>query len=412
MFVTATETQTKTGVGFSQNENSFEAGVEIARMAVKGKELNEKTLFLLFATPHHKIEKLIEGIQYVTGTVVDILGCTTTGIVTNDFISYSSTMAGGAFLSSSKSFYQFFVEEDIRNREFEAGKNLALQIKKKETKKEAPILFFYDSIKKTSAEGNPELNLATPILQGFYNAFGTWPTMAGLGSLGDINLNYPCEVWVNKKHSRQMLAATTISGDLKMDTVIMHGTRPASGYHTITKASNNIIYEIDGQPALDVIDGILGGTVPWEEFPLLVTLGVNNGDKFIDFKEENYASRLCFSIDKEKKALMMFENDLVDGTEVQLMNRNIDFKYIQPQVNKLLEKLGNRRPVFAFYIDCLGRTSGYSGIAEEESLEVIKALGNIPFFGLFSGVEIANVADKVKALDWSGVLCLFSEERI
>ena len=195
-----------------------------------------------------------------------------------------------------------------------------------------------------------------------------------------------------------------------MDTIIMHGTRPVGAYHTITSAKDSIIYELDGKPALDVIHDLLGGSVPWEEFPLLVTLGVNNGDKFGEYKEENYASRLCLAIDKEQKALIMFENDLEEGSEVQLMQRNIDFKYIQPQVDKLISKLGNRKPVLAFYIDCLGRVCGFSGLPEEESLEVIKALGDIPFFGIFSGVEIANVGPNVKALDWTGVLCLFSQE--
>ena len=54
-----------------------------------------------------------------------------------------------------------------------------------------------------------------------------------------------------------------------------------------------------------------------------------------EYKEENYAGRLCLAIDKEQKALIMFENDLVEGSEVQLMQRNIDFKYIPSQVNKL-----------------------------------------------------------------------------
>ena len=100
---------------------------------------------------------------------------------------------------------------------------------------------------------------------------------------------------------------------LKMDTIIMHGTRPVGAYHTITRANDNIVYELDGKPALDVIHNLLGGSVPWEEFPLLVTLGVNNGDKFGEYKEENYASRLCLAIDKEQKALIMFENDLREG---------------------------------------------------------------------------------------------------
>jgi len=87
------------------------------------------------------------------------------------------------------------------------------------------------------------------------------------------------------------------------------------------------------------------------------------------------------------------------------MQRSINFRYIKPQVEKLLDKVKTRRPLAAFYIDCLGRVSGFSGIPEEESLEVANALKDIPFFGIFSGVEIANVGRHVKALDWTGVLC-------
>ncbi len=403
-------TKIQTGIGYSQKENSYEAGVEIANETLKGTALKEETLFLLFATATHKIDMLISGIKSVIGDKPKVFGCTTTGVVTRDFISYTNTLAGGAFLSADTPFFDLFLEIGIKDREFEAGKSLAKKISDNNSYEDASMLMFYDSVKQTSTEGQPRLNIATPILEGFYSQFKHWPTIAGIGAFGDINFTLPCCVWADGKIERHGLTATTIYGALKMDTIIMHGTRPVGGYHTITKAEGNVIFEIDNKPALDIIDMILGGTMPWEEFPLLVTLGVNNGDKYSDFKEEDYASRLCLAIDKERKALIMFETDLTDGTEVQLMRRNIDFKYIQPQVDKLIKKSGSRKPVLAFYIDCLGRVSSYSGISEEESLEVIKALGEIPFFGIFSGVEIANVGPAVKALDWTGVLCLFSEE--
>jgi small ligand-binding sensory domain FIST len=66
--------------------------------------------------------------------------------------------------------------------------------------------------------------------------------------------------------------------------------------------------------------------------------------------------------------------------------------------------------LLGLYIDCLGRVSGFSGFPEEESLVVVDALEGLPFFGVFSGVEIANVGSKVMALDWTGVLCIFSEQ--
>ena len=402
-------TKTTTGIGYTQNEDSFQAGVDIATQAVKNTGLSTETLFLLFATPHHDIQRLMDGIRSVISDQPRFLGCTTTGLVTHDYISYNGVLAGGMFLSSDQPFFRLFLERDIRNREEEAGKNIARKLQQAAIQQDSSLLLFYDSIKVTATEGQPMLNVATPLLEGFYTQYRYWPTVAGVGAWGDINVAYPCAVWADAQISRHGLAVAAIGGSLQMDTIIMHGTRPIGGYHTITKAEGSTIYEIDDKPALDVIDRILGGSVPWEEFPLLVTLGVNNGDKFGEFNEDDYASRLCFAIDREQKALIMFENDLVTGSEVQLMRRNIDFTYIQPQVDKLLAKAGNHKPVAALYIDCLGRVSGFSGLPQEESLEVIKALGDIPFFGIFSGVEIANVGPCVRALDWTGVLCLFSE---
>lgn len=410
MITTLPATKTKVGTGFSQNENSFEAGIEIANKAVRNSGLGDETLFLLFITPHHKIDIVIAGIRSVIGHKPKFLGCTTTGLVTNHFLSYTGALAGGAFISSDTHFFDIFFEENIKDREFEAGRNLAKTLRDANTSDKASMLMFYDSVKTTSVEGQPALNVATPILEGFYSYYKYWPTVAGMGAMGEINFMYPCAAWGDNKNGRHLLTAATITGPIKMDNIILHGTRPVGSYHTITKADKNVIFELDGKPALDVIDELLSGTVPWEEFPLLVTLGVNTGDKFGEYNEEDYASRLCLAIDREHKALIMFETDLTEGSEVQMMQRNIDFKYIQPQVNKLLSKVGDRKPVLAFYIDCLGRVCGYSGLPEEESQEVIKALGDIPFFGIFSGVEIANVGQDVKALDWTGVLCIFSEE--
>lgn len=409
MLTSTFTSKTNVGVGISQKEDSYEAGVEIANNAVAEMNLSAETLFLLFATPHHQIESLIKGIRSVIGEAPKFLGCTTTGMVTRDFISYTGILSGGGFVTSDTPFFRLFFEENINDREFEVGKSIARKIQEAGTSEDASVLLFYDSIKVTSTEGQPELNLATPILEGFYAQYKYWPTVAGIGSWSEIHIVSPCLVWAGDTAKRHALAAATISGLIKMDTVIMHGTRPLSGYHTITKAERNVICELDGKPALEVISNLLGGSVAWEDFPLFVTLGVNNGDKFGDFNEDNYASRLCFAIDREKKALIMFETDLVEGSEVQLMRRDIDFKYIRPQVEKLMSKVGDRKPLFALYIDCLGRVSGFSGLPEEESLEVAKALGDIPFFGIFSGVEIANVGRNVKALDWTGVLCLFSE---
>src|SRR6266487_3299600 len=124
MLSTRPATKTKAGTGYSQNENSFEAGVKIANKAVNGTALSNETLFLLFATPHHKIDLLMNGIRSVIGDKPKFLGCTTTGLVTNHFLSYTGALAGGAFISCDTPFFESFYEANIKDDEFEAGKRL------------------------------------------------------------------------------------------------------------------------------------------------------------------------------------------------------------------------------------------------------------------------------------------------
>jgi hypothetical protein len=403
-------TKTKTGTGYSQKEDSYEAGIEIANTAIKNSELLEHTLFLLFASPHHTTENLVNGVRSVLGDKPTIIGGTTIGVLTNDFLSYTGWLGGGAFISSDFSFFRINIEDNLKDREFQAGSNLAKKIRESGMETNDSLLLIYDSVKYTADEGGFMFHLAVPMLEGMYAEMKRWPVVAGVGVMGDMSLVHACAIWINEKIIRHGLAAVTISLPLKMDTVILSGTRPASGYHTITKAVDNIIYEIDQKPALEVIDSIMGGSMSWDEYPLFITLGVNNGDKFGDYNSENYSNRFCIGIDKEQKSLVMVETDLKTGQEVQLMRRDFDFRYIEPQIEKLFSKLESRKPIFAFYIDCVGRVSAYSGMPEEESLEVIRLMRNVPCFGIFSGVEITNIRSTVKPLDWTGVLCLFSEE--
>ncbi|MCK4699781.1 MAG: FIST C-terminal domain-containing protein, partial [Bacteroidales bacterium] len=130
-----------------------------------------------------------------------------------------------------------------------------------------------------------------------------------------------------------------------------------------------------------------------------------------EFKEDEYASRLCMAIDKERGGLVMFENDLTAGSEVQLMRRAIDVVYVGQRSEELLKRIGDRKPIFAVYINCAGRAKTYSGTEREDGEEVQRVIGSrMPLLGMYSGVEIAKVGDDMHALDWTGVLCLFSEE--
>jgi len=106
----------------------------------------------------------------------------------------------------------------------------------------------------------------------------------------------------------------------------------------------------------------------------------------------------------------MFEPDLKQGDEVQLMRRSVDLKYIKSNFDELKIKSGNSKPHFYFYINCAGRAKPYSGGEYEDAEEVQKATAELaPLMGFYSGVEVGQVGESLQPLDWSGVLCMFSE---
>jgi len=230
--------------------------------------------------------------------------------------------------------------------------------------------------------------------------------------IGNMQMNPTFQFFDDEIVQQAALAVVAEGGSFRLDTVVMHGCRPASSYHRVTKADANVVLEIDGRPALEVVADLLGSdaTVGWREYPLFVTLGVNKGDKFGEYDEEAYANRLCMAIDEERRGLIMFEPDLTVGTDVQLMRRSIDFAYIHERAQRLYDRLGDRKPFFALYIDCMGRAGAYCGSAGEEGAEIQTVIGSrMPLLGLYTGVEIGMVAGRQQALDWSGVLCIFSE---
>jgi hypothetical protein len=400
----------RAGVGYSENSGSRQAGKEAARAAIADGGLDHCDLVLVYSTEKHDPEQLRDGIRAIVGPKPRLIGGYSAGTITKNRLGYGGFQIGLAAIASDTMQIDMFIERNIPDRETAAGRALGEQVKRGNYSGSANLLLMYDSVKRAAAEGLA-LNMATPLIEGMTEVLGEWPRAAGVGMMGSMQWN-PTFQWFDDSIEQGSAMALVLSGGVQLDTIIMHGCRPAGGYHTITRADGPAVLEIDGRPALDVITELLDpqSAKSWEDFPLFVTLGVNKGDKFGPFNEEDYANRLVMAVDKERRALIMFENDLKAGSEAQLMRRSIDFAYVGRRADDLLARVGERNPFFALYIDCTGRAAAYCGTEREEAEEVQRVIGaRMPLLGMYSGVEIAKVGSGMQALDWTGVLCVFSD---
>ncbi len=399
-------------VGFSENTDSKTAATEAARAAMKGVR-GKPSLALVYHTAKHDPHQYHRAVREIVGHDTLLVGGYAGGMITRDKVAYDGYQSAVAVISSDTVKFSAFVEQGLNDRgERAVGEALGRQIKNARYEGDPGLIYMYDSVKKFSESGGFDMNIGTYLVEGMTQSLGKWPTAAGMGMIGNIQFNPTYQYFNDRVLQQSAIALVAHGGGVRLDIEVMHGTKPASDYHTVTKADGNVVLEIDNKPALDLIAELVGSEKSWEEYPLFITLGVNKGDKYAEYVEEAYSSRLCMAIDKNRRALVMFEPDLTAGTEVQLMRRDVDnFDYIRARAERLYKSLGKRNPFFAMYVDCMGRAAAYCGSESEEGSVIQSVFGSkIPLLGMYTGVEIGPVGQTPQqALDWSGVLCVLSD---
>lgn len=403
----------KAGVAYAVDENSFEAGKRAAAEAVR--KIGQKgNLVLSFCTSRHDYNACFEGIKSEVGDI-PIIGGPAIGVITNNYLGYEGYQVGVAILTDDLNFDTAAVG-GLDKDEREVGLELGRQLSVKRNSKEKLILLFYDSIR-SSPPPAPVLNVSSYLIDGFMHGIGKYPPeIVGAGLIGSYSFDRG-KIFCGEKVAEQHAVTTLLSGDCFIHITTMHGCRPMSGYHTITRVEGPVVYEIDGMPAMDVIDNLLKGKDWQKRLPLLlVTLGVNYGEKYAPYNEKNYVNRLVVGTVPEKKAIVLFEADFENGDEFQFMQRSAEMmgesaeKGSREAMEYLRKK--NIEPFFALYIDCAGRTAGFSGSTNEEAAIIQKNIGeDIPLLGFYSGVEIAPLIGKSRGLDWTAVLLILGKNK-
>lgn len=397
----------KAAVGYSENTDSKLAAREAVATALSNADRSDICdVVLLFATSSHNQEVLRAEVAELTGNKTAIYGGGAIGIITNDTFGYAGSQVGVALIWQEGSECNVLVEENLSADELEKGKALGKKMAEAGIKPDSPVMLFYDAMKAVPSDVN--MTMATWILEGLQQGLGYFPDINGAGLQADF-IGGTSAQYIGDSIKQDTIMAMAFSDDVCIDSIIMHGCHPASPYFTVTKSNGPIILEIDGEPAIPFMDKLLGGSIKPEQYPFFLLFGINHGEKWGEYDEKNYASRLCLGIAPECNGIVMFEPDMVPGTQFQLMFRSLDMEYIQPKVEEVLGRLDGREPAFAMYIDCGGRAAGYNGVDVEDAYAIQKALGkDIPLLGMYTGVEIAEIGGRPRGLDWTGVLCIFS----
>lgn len=173
--------------------------------------------------------------------------------------------------------------------------------------------------------------------------------------------------------------------ELEVSFSIYGGWTPFGPERIVTKSKDNLLYELDGMPALDLYKKYLGEKS--KELPgaaLLYPLNVQVED------ESQSIVRSILNINEEDNAMVMAGN-IPENSKVQLMMTNVDnIAHASERAAFQAQELRKNKAELAILISCIGRKLVLDQRVEEEVEEAVEVMGaETTICGFYSYGEIA-----------------------
>lgn len=227
----------------------------------------------------------------------------------------------------------------------------------------------------------------TELIRGFKENAPEGVSITG-GLAGDAANFARTLVGLNAAPADGNVACVGFYGDrLKIGFGSVGGWDPFGPDRMITKSDRNVLYELDGKPALELYKTYLGDQA--EKLPGSALLFPLSMRQSLEDKEE--VVRTILTIDEEKQT-MTFAGDLPEGNVTRLMKANFDrlVDGAQKAAEGSLSTIGSFTPDLALLISCVGRKLVLGQRIEDEVESVRDVIGDEPIMtGFYSYGEIA-----------------------
>lgn len=389
-------------VGFSR---SFDAVAAARECAGPIRATGQPSWGIAFCGGKHNPEAFLRALRNELGEI-PIVGGSAAGAITRTGIGYGGLETAVAGFFDSEELPFITTTDKLNDGERAAGRELGEAVRSQAPEGRV-VLLFYSSVAATTPL---RLHPGSPLVAGFYEGLGTVNVvLIGAGTLTDMNLS---NSWIfdGTRLTTHSAVAVVLPAGLRAETVILHGCVPVSSFMQITKVEGAEVYELDGRPALQVLEGMLGANLESsnaQNLSLIATLGEKHGDRFAPYDESAYVNRLILSANPSTGSITLFEPDFIEGAVVQVMSRDnaLMIESVRRGTEEILRRTAGKGGQVALYIDCAGRASARSGAPVEEAEIMLQSFkSDMPLIGCYSGVEIAPVNEQSRPLDWTAVL--------
>jgi hypothetical protein len=387
---------TKAGVGMSHHHDPNVAGREAAEQALEKAGIDRADFVFMFASIGYDQHSLVRAVRETTGGA-PLTGCSAEGTIDGEDADESGFSAVVTAISSDELHWHNGIAAGLEDFPRAVGKQVAEDLLPNLSTDTIGLFVFpnglYDFVGATDAIDNFFAGLAVNLPS------ERFLPMWGGGAHSNFNMDSPPYQYCDDEVISDGVSYALLSGEVRSAWAISHGCIPIGGERKVTRSQGNIIYEIDGKPALEVLkeylpENALTDERDWMRYAVSLALCFK-APSYI--KDEEYVVRSVPRVTTADGSIAV-QTEVKEGTSLWLSSRDKEkistgFDRMAAQIK---DQLGGEKPNLVFQFECA--TRGKMMFREQEKLQILKRFRqsldpDAPWAGFYAIGEIGPVEE-------------------
>ncbi len=375
----------RAAVSYNLQTESFAAGRQVGEDIVAQLGGEEPDFLMVFLTVGHDIDQVIRGLYSITGEV-PLCGASGAGVITNRGCDEAIHSIGVMAMKAASVRFSTFLFPGLSTDPVGIGEDIARHVKESGAK-----------------PGEPQLLVLLPdgftinadaVYKGIARELGYHIDIVGGTAGNDHQISKTFQLCGSRVAS-DSIAGGLLCGDFTYQIGVSHGSKPVGLLRTVTRARSNVIYEIDGNPALDLLASFIGAE-RIKDFGSSLNM-FELGEAF-DGKgySQDILNRGIISVDENEGSITLAV-EIAEGAKVRISHRDDELvlQRTREKAREILDAMKRPDDGAYWFFECDGRGSQLFGEHDTDVEALLGVTGrDKPILGFYTFGELAPVAGK------------------
>jgi hypothetical protein len=381
---------TKAGVGMSRHHNPNVAGREAVQQALKKAGVDRPDFVFMFASIGFDQQSVLRAVREASGGAT-LTGCSVEGTIDGDEADESNFSVLVTAISSDELRWHNGVATGLSADSCALGKRVAKDLLPHLSADTIGLFVFPDGL-------TYDIDNFFAGLEGDLPSERFLPIWGG-GAGNNLNLGKPTYQYCDDEVVSDAISYALLSGEARPAWAIGHSLIPIGGERIVTRSQGNVIYEIDGKPATEVLkeylpEDALTEDRDWLRYAISLALSFRAPSYM---KDEEYVVRGVPQLSLTDGSITV-QTEIQEGTSIWFSSRDKEkistgFDRMAAQIK---EQLDGAKPELVFQFECV--TRGKLMFREQEKLQLLRrfrqSVGpDVPWVGFYTIGEIAPVEE-------------------